>query len=203
MKSGQSADDQTSADRRMLLLSLAAGACVIASCNAFADDEDEPGSDERPKKADILVFSEGDQAGKIIRPDDLKLGGPPVHAWPMDPKTKVVRKGSRLNEILVVKLDPSELDDSTKSRAADGIVAYSIICAHAGCPVNAWVKEANGDKNVFKCLCHNSEYDPRKAAEVVFGPAPRPLPALPIVAENGSLVVAAPFIGHVGIKQPG
>lgn len=88
----------------MLLLSLAAGACVIASCNAFADDEDEPGSDERPKKDDILVFSEGDQAGKIIKPDDLKLGGPPVHAWPMDPKTKVVRKGSRLNEILVVKL---------------------------------------------------------------------------------------------------
>ena len=182
------------------MLSLAAGACAVASRNAFADD-DEPGSSERPQKGDLLVFSQGDHAGSVIKPDDLKLGGPPAHAWPMDPKTKVVRKGSRLNEILIVKLDPAELDDTTKPRAADGIVAYSIICAHAGCPVTAWVKEADGDKNVFKCLCHNSEYDPRKAAEVVFGPAPKPLPALPLATADNALVVAAPFVGHVGIKQ--
>lgn len=188
--------------RRALLLSLAAGACAVASRSAFADD-DEPGSSERPQKGDLLVFSQGDHAGSIIKPDDLKLGGPPAHAWPMDPKSKVIRKGSRLNEILLVKLDPAELDETTKPRAADGIVAYSIICAHAGCPVTAWVKEVNGDKDVFKCLCHNSEYDPRKAAEVVFGPAPKPLPALPLAMADNALVVAAPFVGRVGIKQPG
>jgi hypothetical protein len=131
--------------RTLLLLSLAAGACAVASRSAFADD-DEPGSSERPQKGDLLVFSQGDHAGSVIKPDDLKLGGPPAHAWPMDPKTKVVRKGSRLNEILLVKLDPAELDDATKPRAADGVVAYSIICAHAGCPVTAWVKRQRGTR---------------------------------------------------------
>ena len=128
---------------------------------------------------------------KSSSPQDLKLGGPPLRAWPKDPKTSVIRKGSRLNEILVVRLDPAELDDATRSHAADGIVAYSAICAHAGCPVTAWVKEEAGDKDVFKCVCHNSEYDPRQGAEVVFGPAPRRLAALPLVIADGSLTVAA------------
>ena len=84
-----------------------------------------------------------------------------MRAWPKDPKTSVVRKGSRLNEVLVVKLDPAELDEETRSRAADGVVAYSAICVHTGCPITAWVKAAGGDKDVFKCVCHNSEYDPQ------------------------------------------
>ena len=53
----------------------------------------------------------------MIKPQDLKLGGPPVRAWPKDPNTSVVRNGSRLNEVLVIKLDPAELDDDTRSRA--------------------------------------------------------------------------------------
>ena len=112
---------------------------------------------------------------------------------PRIPRTSVIRKGSRLNEILVVRLDPAELDEETRAHAADGIVAYSAICAHAGCPVTAWVKEENGDKDVFKCVCHNSEYDPRQGAQVVFGPAPRRLAALPLAIADGSLIVAAPF----------
>jgi hypothetical protein len=52
------------------------------------------------------VVSEGEQAGQVIKPDDLKLDGLPLNAWPKDPKTSVVRNGSRLNEILVVRLDP-------------------------------------------------------------------------------------------------
>ena len=188
--------------RRALLLSaLATGAC-LATTSAAADD-DAPGSDERPQKGDLLVVSEGDGAGEIIKPGDLKLGGPLLRAWPKDPKTSVVRKGSRLNEILIIKLDPAELDDATRAYAADGIVAYSAICSHAGCPVTAWVKQDGGDKDVFKCVCHNSEYDPRQSAEVVFGPAPRRLAALPLVIADGSLIVAAPFIGKVGAQQAG
>ena len=45
-------------------------------------------------------------------------------AWPKDPKSSVIRNGSRLNEIVLVKLDPDELDDESRSRSADGIVAY-------------------------------------------------------------------------------
>jgi rieske iron-sulfur protein len=187
--------DQTR--RNLILTAIATCACMASSKSAVADEE-QPGSDERPQKADVLVFSEKEHAGEVIKTQDLKLGGPPVRAWPMDPKTSVVRKGSRLNELLVVRLDPAELDDETRSRAADGIVAYSGICAHAGCPVTAWMKAATGDKEVFKCLCHNSEFDPRHGAQVVFGPAPRRLAALPLATADGSLTVAAPFVGKVG-----
>ena len=188
--------------RALILAALASGACIAAS-KSVAADEDPPGSDERPQKADVLVLSEGEHAGDIIKPQDLKLGGPPLRAWPKDPKTSVIRNGSRLNEVLVVRLDPAELDDETRSHSADGIVAYSIICAHAGCPVTAWVKEEAGDKDVFKCVCHNSEYDPRQSAQVVFGPAPRRLAALPLALAGGSLTVAATFVGKVGAQQTG
>ena len=165
--------------RALILTALATGACLASSRSSVAE-EDLPGSNERPQKADVLVFAEGDRAGEVIKPQDLKAGGPPVRAWPKDPKTSVVkhidewyaRKGSRLNEVLVVKLDPAELDEDTRSRAAGGVVAYSAICVHTGCPITAWVKAAGGDKDVFKCVCHNSEFDPRQSGQVVFGPAP-------------------------------
>jgi rieske iron-sulfur protein len=195
-----SSSDQTR--RTLILTALATAASVTASKPATAD-EDQPGRDERPQKADVLVFSEGEHADEVITPQDLKLGGPPVHAWPKDSKTSVIRKGSRLNEVLVTRLDPAELDDETRARAADGIVAYSAICTHAGCPVTAWVKGAAGEQDVFKCVCHNSEYDPRHSAEVVFGPAPRRLAALPLAIAEGSLTVAATFVGKVGAQQAG
>jgi rieske iron-sulfur protein len=185
--------------RALILTALAAGTCVMAS--AAIAEGDQPGSDERPQKADVLVISEGENEGKVIEPQDLKLGGPPLRAWPKDPKTSVVRNGSRLNEILVVRLDPAELDDATRARSADGIVAYSAICSHAGCPVTAWVQAAAGDKDVLKCVCHNSEYDPRQGAQVVFGPAPRRLAALPLTIVGGSLTIAGTFVGKVGGQQ--
>jgi len=188
--------------RSLLATTLAACASLAASRHASADD-DKPGSSDRPQKDDLLVATAGAQARKVIKPSDLKLNGPPVHAWPKDPKTEVIRSGSRLNEILLIKLDPAELDDDTRSRAVDGIVAYSAICTHAGCPVSAWVKGETSDKNVLKCTCHNSEYDARASAQVVFGPAPRRLPALPLAISGDSLTVAGPFAGKVGVQQSG
>lgn len=197
------ADACTEQTRRAILLgALASTACLGCSARARAG-EDPPGSDERPQKGDVLVFSEGDQEGKLVTAADLPAGGPPVHAWPKDPKTSVVRSASRLNEILIIRLDPAELDEQTKARAVDGILAYSAICSHAGCPVTAWVKSDAGDKEVFKCVCHNSEYDPRAGAQVVFGPAPRRLAALPLAVADGALSVAGNFIGKVGGAQPG
>ena len=188
--------------RELLLGALATTACLGCSAPVRAG-EDPPGSDERPQKGDVLVFSEGDSEGKLIKATDLTLGGPPVHAWPQDPKTSVIRSASRLNELLIIKLDPASLDEQTKARAVDGILAYSAICAHAGCPVTAWVKSDVGDQEVFKCMCHNSEYDPRAGAQVVFGPAPRRLAALPLALADGSLSVAGNFVGKVGGVQPG
>lgn len=187
---------QDAVRRSLLLTALAAGAYFAGK--PVGAEEDQPGSDERPQKGDFLVHSEGEHAGKIIKPGDLALGGPPVHAWPKDPKSSVVRNGSRLNEIILLRLDPGELDEESRSRSADGIIAYSLICTHAGCPVSEWVKAAEGDKNVLKCPCHDSEYDPRESAQVVFGPAPHHLAALPLAIAEGSLTVAAPFVGKVG-----
>jgi len=143
--------------RSILLTALATGAC-LATKSVVA--EDQPGSDERPQTGDLLVVSEGEHEGDVITPGDLKLGGPPQRAWPKDPNTSVVRNGSRLNEILVIKLEASELDDATRVRAADGIIAYSAICTHAGCLVSECVRAAQGEQNVLKCPCHNSEFDP-------------------------------------------
>ena len=189
--------------RRLLVLTALAVGASLGASGAAADDDDQPGSDERPQKGDLLVFSEGAQEGAVISSSDLKPGGPLIHAWPKDPKTSVIRKGSRLNEIVLVRLDASALDDDTRPRSADGIVAYSAVCTHAGCPVTEWVKGQEGDALVFKCPCHNSEFNPRESAKVVFGPAPRRLAALPLEITDGSLTVAAPFIGKVGAQQPG
>jgi rieske iron-sulfur protein len=188
--------------RSVLLTALATGVTLAAGGSAAAQD-DEPGSDERPQKGDLLVLSEGEHAGEVVRPGDLKVGGPPVNAWPKDPKTSVVRKGSRLNEIVIIRLDPAELDDETRSRSADGIVAYSAVCTHAGSSVTGWLKAETGDQDVLKCFCHNSEFNPRESAQVVFGPAPRRLAALPLATADGSLTVAATFVGKVGAQQPG
>ncbi|MCA6112843.1 QcrA and Rieske domain-containing protein [Bradyrhizobium cenepequi] len=188
--------------RSLLLTTLAAGAFLAANRFAAAQ-EDQPGSSDRPKKGDLLVISEGERAGDIIKPDDLKLGDPPLHAWPKDPKTSVVRNGSRLNEILIIRLDLAEMDEETRSHSAEGIVAYSAICTHAGCSVTGWLKSETGDKDVLKCFCHNSEFDPRERAQVVFGPAPRRLPALPLAIADGSLTITATFVGKVGAQQPG
>ena len=188
--------------RRAIILTAVATTACLSSFRSAVAEEDQPGSNERPRKADLLVFAEGERAGEAILPQDLKAGGPPVRAWPKDPGTSVVRNGSRLNEVLVVKLEPAEFDEETRSRAAGGVVAYSAICVHTGCPITAWVKAAGSDKDVFKCVCHNSEYDPRQGAQVVFGPAPRRLPALPLAAGDGPLTVAAAFVGKVG-AQPG
>jgi len=162
-------------------------------------EEENPAKNERPQKGDLLVYAEGEKEGKIIGPNDLQLDQQPVMAWPYDPDAKVARDGSRLNQVLVLKLDPGTLDESTQEHAADGIVAYSAVCAHQGCPVTGWVEDQG--KQVLKCFCHNSEYDPTHGAQVVFGPAPRPLAALPVKIAGDKLLVAGKFLGKVGFQQ--
>jgi rieske iron-sulfur protein len=142
-------------------------------------------ADERPKEGDVLVAIE-DERQTPLEPTDIPAGGPPVLAWPMDLAANVVRSGSRLNKVLLLRLDPSMLV---------GVVAYSAICPHAGCEVSVWVVE----QKLFECSCHYSHYDPREGAAVIDGPAPRPLAALPLKIADGKLVVAKPFTARVGI----
>jgi Rieske Fe-S protein len=153
----------------------------------------EPAS-ERPKEGDVFVAIASEKADALGLAD-IPLGGPPVLAWPMDPATNTVRKDSRLNRILLLRLDAAALNGTTKERAAEGVVAYSAICPHAGCEVSGWAAE----QQLLECSCHFSHYDPREAAAVVDGPAPRPLAALPLKIVDGKLAVAKPFTGRVGI----
>ncbi len=156
----------------------------------------EPAS-ERPKEGDLLVSVEGD-APLPFEPTDIPLGGPQILAWPMDPVGKIPRKGSRLNKLVLVRFDPAALAGATRERAAEGVVAYSAICPHAGCEVGGW----DAGRRLLECSCHYSYYDPRDGATVIDGPATRALPALPLKIIDGKIVVAKPFAGRVGIVPP-
>ena len=150
---------------------------------------------ELPQIGDLFVFLSGDKKGQVVTPDDLSVGGPQVMTYPMDPKTKTVRNGTRLNQVVLIRLDPASLDQQTRDRAAtDGVVAYTAICTHQACPVSMWDK-ANG---TLFCSCHSSQYKPEAFGEVVAGPAPRRLPMLPVKVEGGQIVVAGTFTSRVG-----
>jgi len=105
-----------------------------------------------------------------------------------------VRNQSRLNLVILARFDPATLAEETRARSAEGVVAYSGVCTHQGCPVNMWSK----DRNAFVCSCHASVFDPKKAAEVIGGPAPRPLPSLAVKAADGTVTVASTFDARVG-----
>src|SRR5262249_14658833 len=183
---------RSQARRRFLKSALLAGLGLPLAAAALGDES--PTASERPREGDRFVDAEGGHKGAELKPSDLPLDGPPVLAWPKDPQSGVVRDGSRLNQVLLLRFDPAALDDQTRSHAASGIVVYSAVCTHAQCPVNGW----DGAKHVLKCYCHNSEYDPRANAKVVFGPAPRNLAALPVKIDGGLLVAAGTFIGRLG-----
>jgi Rieske Fe-S protein len=159
-----------------------------------AAQEDDP-KKARPQAGDQFVFFSGDRKGDVIKPPDLPLGGPQILAYPKDPATDTVRNGSRLNQVLLIRLEPDQLSNDTSANAAEGVVAYSAACTHQACPVSMWKQDKGG---VLYCACHGSEYDPRNAAKVVGGPAPRRLAMLPLKIDGDVLVAAGPFTGQVG-----
>jgi len=172
-------------------LGVGIGLAVPRLGGALAADDDKQA---RPRKGDRLVFAYGDRAGQVILPADLLRDGPQQLAFPMDPRTGVVRDGSLLNQVALVRLDPSRLSEETRNQAANGIVAYSAICTHQGCPISMWHATS---KTLF-CACHASRFDPADRARVVDGPAPRRLPMLPLQTMDGGVVAAGEFSGRVG-----
>ena len=62
-------------------------------------------------------------------------------------------------------------------------VAYSAVCTHQGCTVAY-------KNSQLACPCHGSVFDPAKGAEVIAGPAPSPLPEIPVKIEGGDVLKA-------------
>ena len=83
----------------------------------------------------------------------------------------------------------------TMNWTVDNIVAYSRICTHVGCPVGLYEQTTHH----LLCPCHQSTFDASSGATVVFGPAPRPLPQLPLTTDaSGYLVAKSDFTQPVG-----
>lgn len=180
-------------ERRKLLR----GAAGLSTLPFIQPAEAREPNEMSPQAGDRLVFLQGDKKGEVVKVTDLALGGPQQLAFPMDPKTKVVRDGNRLNQVVLIRLKDGKFDAETQPSTAGGVVAYSAICTHQGCDVSQWM----ADKNMLLCVCHGSEYDPASRGAVTFGPAPRRLPILPLSAEDGVLVVAGGFKGKPGFKD--
>jgi len=102
--------------------------------------------------------------------------------------------------VLLMRLDPADIK-STKQKAwgYQGIVAYSKICTHVGCPVGLYEQQTHH----LLCPCHQSTFDVTEDCKVIFGPAHRPLPQLPITVDTeGYLVASSPFHEAVGPSFP-
>ena len=77
----------------------------------------------------------------------------------------------------------------------DGIVAYSKLCTHVGCPVGLY----QATEALLLCPCHQSTFDVLDGARPIFGPATRSLPQLPLsVNDDGELIATGDFDSPVG-----
>jgi ubiquinol-cytochrome c reductase iron-sulfur subunit len=105
--------------------------------------------------------------------------------------------GKSKGAVVVVRMQPEEII-AAKGRenwSVDGIVCYSKICTHVGCPISLYERTTHH----LLCPCHQSTFDLSDSARVVFGPAARPLPQLPLeVDDEGYLVARSDFTEPVG-----
>ena len=106
-----------------------------------------------------------------------------------------------LNEIakavtILINIPEDQMKPALRNRNWDvnGIVAYSKICTHVGCPAALYEQTTHR----ILCPCHQSTFDATDAAKVVFGPAARPLPQLPLSEEDGYLIATDDFPEPIG-----
>jgi len=96
---------------------------------------------------------------------------------------------------LLMRLLPEQLGEKSKPGAYEGIICYSKICTHMGCPVALWEQTTHH----LLCPCHQSTFDVEHDCKVIFGPAKRPLPQLPITVDSeGYLYAKSGFDQPVG-----
>ena len=150
-----------------------------------------------------------DVDGANIKPEDMEIGQL-VNAEPeifySDGAERLKEQqpeGVELNTekakaaVILVRMQP---DDITPSKGREdwgvnGILCYSKICTHVGCPISLWEQQTHN----LLCPCHQSTFDLADNGKVVFGPAARALPQLPIgVDDEGYLMATSDFTEPVG-----
>ena len=139
----------------------------------------------------------GATVGGAIKAADVTIGSV-FHVVPenLGEATDVLNEKAKAI-VLLMRLDEADLKESEdrKSWSYHGIVAYSKVCTHVGCPVALNEQHTHH----LLCPCHQSQFDVSDEAKVIFGPAKRPLPQLPImVDEEGYLVAQSDFHEPVG-----
>jgi ubiquinol-cytochrome c reductase iron-sulfur subunit len=147
-----------------------------------------------------------DVVGTPIRPSDLEIGdlvnaepaaifegGP--DGGPLEGVELQIAKSK--GAVVLVRMEPDDNKPvaGRENWAVDGILCYSKICTHVGCPISLYEKKTHN----MLCPCHQSTFHLSDGAKVVFGPAARPLPQLPLmVDEEGYLVAQSDFTEPVG-----
>jgi ubiquinol-cytochrome c reductase iron-sulfur subunit len=130
-----------------------------------------------------------DEQGAPVRADDL----PPNGVITVFPEHYLDVEDS---QAILVKI-PLDLTSSLAASdlAPEGNICFSKICTHAGCPVGLYVASLHQ----LQCPCHRSAFDVLNGGRVLFGPAARPLPQLPLeVDADGFLRARGDFPEPVG-----
>jgi len=103
-------------------------------------------------------------------------------------------QGQAVDQTFLLRLNPAEFAEDMTG-IPNGLVAYSKLCTHAGCPVGLYERQLE----LLICPCHQSMFDVRNHAIPLFGPAPRPLPQLPLAVDaDGFLYAKAAYNQPVG-----
>ncbi|NGO44185.1 cytochrome bc1 complex Rieske iron-sulfur subunit [Streptomyces ureilyticus] len=98
--------------------------------------------------------------------------------------------------LMIVRIQPDDIKDKRELEwSHEGIVAYSKICTHVGCPISLYEQQTHH----VLCPCHQSTFDLSDGARVIFGPAGHALPQLRIgVNDEGYLEALSDFEEPVG-----
>ncbi|WP_426560870.1 Rieske 2Fe-2S domain-containing protein [Angustibacter sp. McL0619] len=135
-----------------------------------------------------------------IKASDVTIGSV-FHVMPEGiDKTDDVLEQQAKAAVILMRLDPSDIKNSKElDWGYEGIVAYSKICTHVGCPVGLYEQQTHH----LLCPCHQSTFDVTDDCKVIFGPAHRRLPQLAISVDgDGYLIARQPFQEAVGPSFP-
>ena len=185
--------------RRPLIRNSLIGALALVPLPALAflrDTGPMPGDNLSTTvwKAGLKLLS--DPQGVPVKPADLRIGSV-VHIVPegLTEETPDYLEEKAKAAVLLLRLNPDDLDAKSQPGAYEGIVAYSKICTHMGCPVALYEQQTHH----LLCPCHQSTFDVTQDCKVIFGPAKRPLPQLAITVDaDGYLVAKHGFTQAVG-----